>query len=30
MNNADARLDVLPDRALKVEGFVRQQAYQWG
>lgn len=28
-NNAYARLDVLPGGALRVEGFVRQKAYQW-
>lgn len=28
-NNAFARLDVLPDDVLRVEGFVRQKAYKW-
>jgi 3',5'-cyclic AMP phosphodiesterase CpdA len=28
-NNAYARLDALPGGALRVEGFVRQKAYEW-
>jgi alkaline phosphatase len=29
-NNAYARLDVLQDGALRIEGFVRQKGYAWG